>query len=74
MMTLGKSRFIRELAKKVLAHVLITKVTKSFGQVERRVNLKSGQTEEKILNGTLTLLENQQVSPRHMASQGYWSY
>lgn len=74
MATLGKSRFIRELAKKILAHLLIMKVTKSFGRVERRINLQSGEVEEKILNGNLTLLENQRVSPRHMASQGYWSY
>lgn len=72
MMSVGRSRLLRELLKQLLAYFLVTRVEKPIGYLRREVNMQTGEINDQV-ESKLALSESSLVgAPHHMASYGYW--
>lgn len=72
MLSVGRSRTLRELLKQLLAFFLVTRVEKPIGYLRREVNMYTGEINDQV-QAKLALSESHMVgAPHHMASYGYW--
>jgi hypothetical protein len=72
-LSIGKISLIRELLKKALVIFLITRKYKEVGTLVRVVNLHTMEVSDSLLNCELEIIPDEQASPYHMASYGYWN-
>lgn len=72
MLSLGRSRTLRELLKRFLAHLLVLALEKPVGYLLREVDMGTGRIYDQIQT-EIDLSESDRIgAPHHMASYGYW--
>jgi hypothetical protein len=72
--TLMRNYYIRELVKKILVKILITRKDKLIGFVDRRISFNNDNDilDEIITDKKYELINTNRFVPIHMASKGYW--
>ena len=72
--TLMRNYYIRELVKKILVKLLITRKDKFIGFVDRKISFNNANDilDEIITDKKYELINANRFVPIHMASKGYW--